>query len=76
VSAGYLDVLTAQLQAAQDEIRYLREQLHPRGDGHDSLTGEPDSFRQEDSEPVLVVDQTPLKDAARQNLSEGSEGRC
>ena len=28
VSAGYLDVLTAQLQAAQDEIRYLRGGLH------------------------------------------------
>jgi hypothetical protein len=33
ISAGYLDELTAQLRAAQDETRYLREQLHPRNDG-------------------------------------------
>ena len=42
VSAGYLDALTAQLQAAQDEIRYLREQLHPRENGYDSPTDAPD----------------------------------
>ena len=69
VSAGYLDALTAQLQAAQDEIRYLREQLHPRENGYDSPTDAPDGVDPEDAEPVLVFDATPLKDAYRQQLA-------
>ena len=68
VSAGYLDALTAQLHAAQDEIRYLR-QLHQSEDGYDSPTDAPGGVDPKDAEPVLVFDATPLKDAYRQQLA-------
>jgi hypothetical protein len=69
VSAEYLAELAAQLQAAQEENSYLRERLQSRDNGYDSPTDEPDEYHPEESEPVLVFDQPPLKEANRLQLA-------
>ena len=69
VPAGYLEALRAQLRAAQEENSYLHGQLRLHEYGPQSPTSAPDGFHPEESEPVLVSDQAPLKDAPRQQLA-------